>query len=198
MLKLNNKKYVELKLTETDDASGSIIVSPEAARKIARMRFATVTQAMEGTMVDGVTPIWVGDQVVLSSLRVNDKWSHVVLADEILGFWYGTGGAMSITPVGERVVVETGFLVAGDGKHYGRKAADLPNDCGLVRETKLGEHCRLVAASAGCADAAIYADYIGERCYIQYWDSPDVLSCVLGGKSVLFVPTSKVLGLGGN
>jgi hypothetical protein len=193
-MKLINNKFIEIAPCNYDDASGSFIRAPDVS-SYGKLRFATVIQAPQGASVHGVTPLTVGDQVVLATSWEFGRWRNIVPASDVLGFWHAAGGRVNIVPAGERCVVESGYFVSSD-EHYGCSVDDLPRGCGLIQEVKLGEHCVLRAVSVGSRRYNEMMPGINRRCYIEHLGSHgDITVVMFGRKALLFVPVSKVQGV---
>lgn len=193
-MQLINKDYIEIAQCSYDDASSPFIAAPDIST-YGKLRFATVVQAPKGAAVHGVTPLAVGDQIFTRTSWDDGKWRNVIPTSDVLGFWHPSGGKAHVTPVGERVVVQSGYFVSSSG-HYGCSLDDLPQSCGIVQEMKLGEHCVLRAVSLGSNRYDELLPGINRRCYIEHLGSHGDIDVVIFGREVLlFVPVGKVEGV---
>lgn len=179
-MKLISPNYICVREADVDATSLGRVAVPDTAHD-GQLRFATVTQALEGTLIQGATPLQRGDQVVLATgeAAAEDGGERIVRTDDVLAFWRPTSGRIGIEPVGDRVLVETGFFFSDAGE-YGVKGAALPQSrraAGIAVEGRLGEHATLAAVSRGVAVARGVDFYthllrgVGNPCQIAYEDS---------------------------
>lgn len=190
----------------TIDSSGSVIQAPEIADR-GSVRFCTVTGVPEGGVsIHGVTPLSVGDLVVL---QTSSDFPEIVIAEEVVAFWHPRGGRIEIECVGDRVMVESGYLANDRGEYavaVNEGYTSVDQTFSIWREYKLGEHCTLAQVSRG-VDLDLVAA-LGSRCWITWNDykaqqeltdadrKKGLVGCItsfcllsLGGRQYIILPT---------
>lgn len=200
-MRLTNTKYIKVATSAFEDNQSSFIQIPDitTGKTGKAIRLATVEQVLDGTKINGCSPVTVGMRVALCSSWDGSTHRDVVLADDVFATWVPEGGGVTLAPIGDRACFETGFWYTEDGD-YANGVGYLSKGGGAVmQEGKLGEHATLRAVSPDMPDMLPVLMGLNRRCYLAHTDTAVTSHVVVGssGRFFLFTRYRAILGIGG-